>query len=765
MMKQAPKPCRFKSFSLLNLSPLLFIGVFAHAQPTTGFNQPDSGTYDYNNPAYWVEGHINGIWDADLTLAGGQTITFGQNSTLSDGLSLNYNGSQNVTFRSDGTGPYTITLGGDLLVNTVSANRTVTIGSTTANQGLNIDLGEATRTFTVGGAAGNNNIRSLTLHNNVTNGSLTLNGGGHINLNGTANTLSGLRLQNTNLRLTGVSSTDASTTISGALTIDGNSTSGGASIVTLTPHANRNLAITASELVRENNGVVFFRGNNLGGALGANGVSNVTFTTGPDLVGGGGAAGDTNISILAWGVGGTTAAIGSANTFVTYDATNGIRALDLDTEFVVLDSSHEGGIGHTTNNVRTVVGSTVTLTGDNTVNSLIVGDSSAGGTTLAGDGTLSVTSGAVLLQRGTISTNLNFGETEGIIGVTQGQGTAISGSIVGTSGLTIYQPNTNAANFSGGTGVTLSGAATFTGDLTVLGRANVTNVNFLAHGNRTGNVIVNGILEVNGSGTFTMNGLYGTGQFNKGGSSAATVRIGDNNANGHFTGTITQFGAATIEKIGTGTQILGGDSSYTGGTIVSEGTLLITNTQGSGTGAGTVTVASGARFGGTGIASGAVSAHAADSVIIAGGVNAIGNLTLAGGLTANDGVTFAYDINGGAIDTIDFGSSSLSLGGTVTFDFSHLGSVQTGFAYNLFLGTGDWSSVTASFVFNGPEGYALDTTYGDGNGYLFDAANHSFTVQFVGSVIPEPSSYGLLAGAKLLGFALLRRKPRTSRDS
>src|SRR5690606_25480116 len=127
-------------------------------------------------------------------------------------------------------------------------------------------------------------------------------------------------------------------------------------------------------------------------------------------------------------------------------------------------------------------------------------------------------------------------------------------------------------------------------------------------------------------------------------------------------------------------------------------------------------------------ATGAVTASAFDSVIIAGGVNSIGTLTLSGGLTANSGATFSFDINGASIDSIDFGSAALNLGGTTTFNFNSLGAVETGVAYTLFAGTGDWSSTSARFVINGPAGYELDTSYGDGRGYIFDDVNNSYTV-------------------------------------
>ncbi|MCX5677445.1 MAG: autotransporter-associated beta strand repeat-containing protein, partial [Planctomycetota bacterium] len=65
---------------------------------------------------------------------------------------------------------------------------------------------------------------------------------------------------------------------------------------------------------------------------------------------------------------------------------------------------------------------------------------------------------------------------------------------------------------------------------------------------------------------------------------------------------IVSGGPGGLTKMGAATLTLSGDNAYDGGTTVSEGTLLVENTAGSGTGTGTVTVGA-ATLGGTGIIS------------------------------------------------------------------------------------------------------------------------------------------------------------------
>jgi fibronectin-binding autotransporter adhesin len=733
-MKFEPARSGGRKRVVISLALSCFLPAIAYSQ-TTGWNQTAGGTYDYNATGNWVDGVINGIWDPSLTLAGGQTITFGADTGLGTGLDFSYAGGQNVTLQGTG-GSRILTLGGDVLVNTASGNRTITIGNTNTSLGLSIDLDGGSRVFTVGGSAGSNNIRSLTLVNNVTNGSLVLNGGGFVNLNGTVNNVASIRLQNTNLKLNGVSATNSLTTLSGALQIDGSPTHGGISLISITPNASRNTTLAASSLVRENHGVAFFRGTNLGGTLNANGGANITFTTAPtaQLVGGGLTAGTKNISILPWAVGSISAS-GAADSFVTYDSTNGIRPLDLTTEFETYNNGHIGAVTSAGLNSRIASGATVEFTGDNTVNSLFVGDSNTSSTTtLAGSGVLTVTSGAVFFQQGNVSQNLDFGSREGVVGYTQGKGSTLSGGIAGSGGATFYQSVTNAAYFSAGTGLTLSGASTYTGDTTVLGRLTVTHADALPSGDRTGNLTVNGILDINTS--VTINGLSGTGNVSRGVSGTGTVTLGDNDADGDFSGAISNNGALTINKIGSGTQIFSGDNTYTGDTNVNEGTLVVNGSLAN----TTTTIASSGTLKGTGTIGGATTVNGTF-----GPGNSIGTMNFLQSLSLNGISNFEIDPTLG----LGLNSDLANVSGAITYggDLNVLyGGSNTNFASGMVFNLFDAASFSGEF-----ESIHLPDLGGTGLSWQNDLATNG-TI----TVVPEPAA-ALLGG---VGMILLLRRRR-----
>ncbi len=118
----------------------------------------------------------------------------------------------------------------------------------------------------------------------------------------------------------------------------------------------------------------------------------------------------------------------------------------------------------------------------------------------------------------------------------------------------------------------------------------------------------------------------------------ATWVVGGKNTSTTFAGSIRDAGVTKVVKTGTGTWTLTGSNSFSGGLVVSNGTLLVNNTTGSGTGSGAVSVLADATLGGTGTLAGPVTIET-DATLSPG--TSIGRLTIGNSLTlAADSTTF-----------------------------------------------------------------------------------------------------------------------------
>jgi fibronectin-binding autotransporter adhesin len=359
-------------------------------------------------------------------------------------------------------------------------------------------------------------------------------------------------LLNGNLSLTGSISVGTSNTETiGALS------GAGYNIVTATPNTTGlgYTALTAASLSRVDRGTFLFRGTALGSA-GLGNVGNVLFTTAPTgLVGGGGAAGSTNINILPYAIG-DTSGTGTGTTtggFVTYDV-NGIRPL-------AASEYQLNSFAGTNSNVRLTAATA--NAGTATVNALQI---STGGS-ITGAGTLNVTSGAILSSvTNTISNNIGFGAAEGLI-YTTANTTTIAGAITGSNGLT-----------KSGTGtLTLTGDNTgLTGQLTL---------------NR-GTLIFNSLNALPGTGQIVASGAGSSSTILRySGASPTTlardVRVADgwltldSSASGSgltLSGVISGNGGLfTGSSSGVSIVELTGNNTYTGPTRVNEGILQISS--------------------------------------------------------------------------------------------------------------------------------------------------------------------------------------------
>jgi autotransporter-associated beta strand protein len=284
---------------------------------------------------------------------------------------------------------------------------------------------------------------------------------------------------NAQLNLIANATTSTTETI-GTLTADG------WNVVALTPQTNTGSTLTVSNLVRSNHATFDVRGVNLGGAAaGTANTAGVVLTAlngslpSTALVGGGGAAGSTNISIIPY-MTGSLAAATAATTFVTYD-TNGLRALNMSTEFALAPA-----VG-STNNVRTII-PLVAAGAPSSANSLILGAANAGVWGFGGlSGQLTVNSGAILVNPATDYLNvgtLNFNGREALF------------TVISTSTINALNINSAVTNNSG---LTYSGT----------GRTGLVNPNNVIGGPITinsGLLTVNNVAQLGGATALNLNG-------------------------------------------------------------------------------------------------------------------------------------------------------------------------------------------------------------------------------------------------------------------
>lgn len=224
-------------------------------------------------------------------------------------------------------------------------------------------------------------------------------------------------------------------------------------------------------------------------------------------------------------------------------------------------------------------------------------------------------------------------------------------------------------------------------------------------------------------------------------------------------------GAGSLSKFGTGVVMLTGENTYTGDTVAGAGTLLINNTAGSGTGAGTVTVNSGGTLGGSGGFTGAVTVNSGGTLSPGAGIESLAT----GAVTFAAGSTFAYEMDSaaapGAGADLLVASTNLALAETVTLTLSDLsvGTFANGATFSLINYSGTWNGGRFTyggnslddgevFLFNGQNWQIDYNALTGGSNFVGDQISGSF-VNLV--AIPEPSTlFSLLVAGP--GLCLIR---------
>ncbi len=244
---------------------------------------------------------------------------------------------------------------------------------------------------------------------------------------------------------------------------------------------------------------------------------------------------------------------------------------------------------------------------------------------------------------------------------------------------------------------------------------------------------LNTVTTYTGSSTLTLGGV---GIYSYGSSNAAN------------TGTIT--GAVALSKTGTGRQLFGGPNTYTGGTTLAGGVLMVNNATGSATGTGAVMVTNaGTTLCGVGSVSGPVTIQAG-AIIGAGFVSTANSPSTTGvlgvgALTLLSNSACSADVLGTTAGT---GYDRISVTGTVTLagTLSILtgGYVPPGGSVLFLILNDGTDAITGGFdaVTGMPAGFKLD--------YVANSANGSMIGGNDLAIVPIPEPAMVLGGFLLL---------------
>jgi autotransporter-associated beta strand protein len=242
-------------------------------------------------------------------------------------------------------------------------------------------------------------------------------------------------------------------------------------------------------------------------------------------------------------------------------------------------------------------------------------------------------------------------------------------------------------------------------------------------------VFGNGNLDISGHNApgLTTGSIQGNGAVFLG---ADDLTVGTNNLGTTFSGLIQDGGSGggtggSLTKAGTGKLTLTKSNTYTGGTTITKGTLLVTNRSGSATGSGPVQVNAGT-LGGTGRISGAATiGTATTAATLAPGNGArLGALTLLNTLTFNSRATCKVNLNSNSATGAQVVATGVTINSGALVSIRDLGTTKlpSGTAFTIISNTattaiaGTFSNLAdGSTLIVGSNTYHVSYEGGDGN--------------------------------------------------
>lgn len=730
-----------------------------------------------------------------LNVASGRTLTFngaltnqGNTKTISltGGGSIVFNGAAG----SGGAMSFNIQSGTSVTMNgTGSWTNTSSLTSGTLNIGNDTALGASALAVTSGTVTASGGARVLTANLSFAASSgntLTIGGSNSITFNGTLTS---------NANTVTVNNT-AATTFGGAVNLSSSSTSrvltvNGTGNATISGVIANGSTSTAGGLTYSGGGTLALtNANTFGGTL--------TATSGTVRLDNSLAAQNATVSVgtanaLAFGTGITTATFGGLS------GSGALALTNTDTSNVALtvggnntSTTYSGQLSGSGTFTKAGTG-TLTLSGTNinsgtvTLAAGVLQIGSGGSTGALGSGNSVVFEGGTLTNGYSGSSTLNLGQTISVAAgqtgtLNMGNRMVLGGSVSGAGTLNINLGTTQSRDdfsnswtgFTGTVNIAGSGTARLLnngGGFNPLSFASATvdlgGSAFLQPSNNSGgNTYSFGAL----SGSSTTAGIVGPSQ-----GGTTTLSVGALNTSTSFAGSIQ--GNTSLTKVGTGTLALTGSNTYTGTTTVSAGSLQVSATGSTGTGA--VSVASTGTLQGSGMVRGSSFTAASGSTVHAGTGTAqgdYGTLTFtpvagSGSFDFQIGSVVVLGINPGGIgDLLSFDGLS---GGSLLFNGNLTVTAQAGFVptsaevFNLL----DWvgvdtvtfnsrylsSSYSGLILGNGDDNLGFDLPNLSGTGYAWDISGFTTNGTIAIVLVPEPSR-ALLLMLAFVAIALPRRR-------